>query len=145
MKSNFSKKRHPARFTFLEVLVASCIIGISLTVILSGFSQNMVDARTAQDYIDAVELAKTKMDILLAQPKMVEIDQSGTQGRIKWASRIKATADGKDWQIRVECAFVTGEKSRVFRLDTLVNNLEPPKKEQGKKRVPDFAPASTGS
>jgi general secretion pathway protein I len=57
-------------FTLLEVLVATLIMGIAITGLLSGLSAASRNAARLTDYDRATLLAKSKMDELLADHKL---------------------------------------------------------------------------
>ncbi len=57
--------KRTAGFTLLEVLVATVIMGISVTGLIVGLSQAVKNASRLADYDRAVMLARTKMNDLL--------------------------------------------------------------------------------
>ena len=54
-----------AGFTLLEVLIATVIMGVAVTALISGLSQSVKNANRLADYDRAVMLARTRMNDLL--------------------------------------------------------------------------------
>ena len=81
-------------FTLLEVLVATLILAIALTVILQLFSGGLNQARRAGDYTRAVWHARAKMEeMLLAQPRGNTVDQGQFEDGYQWATAIVPAED----------------------------------------------------
>jgi general secretion pathway protein I len=57
-------------FTLLEVLVATVIMAVAVVALLSTLSTSMRNAARLTDYDRATLLARSKMDDLLANPKL---------------------------------------------------------------------------
>jgi general secretion pathway protein I len=57
-------------FTLLEILVATVIMGIAVTALLSGLSQSVKNAGRLNEYDRASMLARTKMNDLLLDPTL---------------------------------------------------------------------------
>lgn len=113
-------------FTLLEVLIASCIIGIFLGVLLAGFSTNMQSAQTANDYIAAIQMAQFRFNTLISGKKLKACEDSGSSGQFKWRNSVKKSDNGKDWRIRVEVTFAQGDVKRSYVMDSLL--IHEPKK-----------------
>jgi general secretion pathway protein I len=62
--------RNKNGFTLLEVLVATAIMGIAIAGLLNAISGSARNASRLAQYDRAVLLAKSKMDELLAEPKL---------------------------------------------------------------------------
>lgn len=66
-------------FTLLEVLVATVIMGIAVTALISGLSQSVKNAGRLRDYDRASMLARAKMnDLLLDNELPFEGTEEGT-------------------------------------------------------------------
>ncbi|HVW08607.1 MAG TPA: prepilin-type N-terminal cleavage/methylation domain-containing protein [Bryobacteraceae bacterium] len=66
-------------FTLLEVLVATVIMGIAVTALISGLSQSVRNAGRLRDYDRASMLARAKMnDLLLDADLPFEGNEDGT-------------------------------------------------------------------
>jgi general secretion pathway protein I len=84
-------------FTLLEVLVATTILAIAITGVLSALSTSMRNASSLTDHDRSAMLARRKMDEILADrklPKFVTLegdwDPSMTNGRRSgWSARIQ--------------------------------------------------------
>ncbi len=63
-------KRSQSGFTLIEVLVATMIMGIAVTGLLSGLATASRNAARLTDYDRATLLAKSKMDELLVDHKL---------------------------------------------------------------------------
>jgi len=124
-KINASNAIRLRPFTFIEVMVASCIIGIALGVILTGFSINMKNAAIANDYITAIQLAEVKFNELLLERKLKAGESSGDFGRdfpsCSWHAVVLTTADGSGMNIQVEVSF----ESRGVRRTYAINSIRP--------------------
>jgi general secretion pathway protein I len=64
------RSNHQKGFTLLEVLVATAIMGVAVAGLLSTISAAARNASRLTEYDRAVLLAKSKMDELLAEPKL---------------------------------------------------------------------------
>jgi general secretion pathway protein I len=62
--------KHQRGFTLLEVLVATAIMGIAITGLLSGLAASSRNAARLTDYDRATLLAREKMDELLVDHKI---------------------------------------------------------------------------
>jgi general secretion pathway protein I len=62
--------KHDRGFTLLEVLVATAIMGVAVAGLLNTISGAAHNASRLTEYDRAVLLAKSKMDELLAEPKL---------------------------------------------------------------------------
>jgi len=111
-------------FTLLEVLVASCIIGIFLGVLLSGFSTTMKDSEIAANYIKAAQLAERKFNEFMIKADLQESEESGVSdenGReLKWRTSVKKHGGEKAFTIYVEVSFGKGDAARTFTMNSFV-------------------------
>jgi len=107
----------------LEVLVASCIICIFLGVLLSGFSVSMRNAKNADAYITAVQIARMKFNELANRNELSEEENQGdlTENfqQFKWRSSVKKYEKVKDgFSISVEVSFGGDENGKTFRMNS---------------------------
>jgi general secretion pathway protein I len=64
------RSRNQSGFTLLEVLVATAIMGVAVAGLLNTISAAAHNAARLTEYDRAVLLARSKMDELLAEPKL---------------------------------------------------------------------------
>lgn len=83
-------------FTLIEVLIAVAILGVSLAVILSGFSTSLDRMQETRDRTAALALAQSLMDRVGVDLPMSEGRREGTSedGRLAW--RIESESYGSD-------------------------------------------------
>lgn len=120
-------------FTLLEVLVATVIMAIAVTGLLSALSSSLGNAARLTDYDRAALLGRQKMDELLlstALPKLVPIEgvwEPELSGglRIGWRARftpfetLQHPGPGMPYLERVELEiwWMNGEKRRTLELE----------------------------
>lgn len=126
------------QFTLLEVLVASCIIGIFMSVLLGGFSATMKDSEIAADYIKAVRLAQLKFNDIMLTQELKEAEDSGVSGEsgkeLKWRTSIKKSGKEKEFTVQVEVTFGDGKAARSFSMKSFIMRSE---KSGNKKKEDD--------
>ncbi len=69
-KADFETLNSRAGFTLLEVLVATAILGIAITVVLQLFSANLRAISLSGDYVSAATMAEAKMREILNNDKL---------------------------------------------------------------------------
>ena len=124
-----------AGFTLIEVLVAMSILGMSIVLIFSLFSQGLRALQIDQAYSEAVILAKSKLDeadlLSSLEPGVEEGDHSGG---LSWSREIQEVADPspfalerrtRKFRVRVEVAWKSGLSERKVALETLRTTLKP--------------------
>ncbi len=127
-----------AGFTLLEVLVATLIMGIAISGILSGMAGASRNAARLTDIDRATLLARQKMDELLidrAAPRNQNIagdfDPALTGGvRSGWQARItpfEATPGGSGFwdldRVELEIWWMSGQTRRIYALEGFRRNI----------------------
>jgi general secretion pathway protein I len=64
-------------FTLLEMLVATTIMGIAVAGLMSGIASTTRNAARLRDYDRVVQLARLRMNGLLADPRVANVSQEG--------------------------------------------------------------------
>lgn len=120
-------------FTLLEVLVATVVMAIAITGLLSALSSSLRNAARLTDYDRAALLGRQKMDELLLSnglPKLVPIEgiwepEVAGDIRIGWRARfspfemVPHPAPGMPYTERVELEiwWMPGQKTRTLSLE----------------------------
>ncbi len=122
----------------MEVLVASCVIGIFLGVVLAGFSINMKNAKNADNYIKAVQLAQLKFNGLATMKLLKESRQKGdfgnTADQFRWQTSVKKKGDGRTWLIQIKIFWGRGSAERSFSMNSMIISEEGKLKGKAKKK-----------
>ncbi len=122
-------------FTLLEMIVATVIMAIAVVGLLSGISSALRNAARLTDYDRAVQLARLRMNELLADQKLarnVELDgafdpsqtggvEAGWRARVENFEMPPAVAPGQTALERIELQvwWMSGAQRRTFTLDAL--------------------------
>ena len=120
-------------FTLLEVLVATVVMAIAVTGLLSALSTSLTNAARLTDYDRAALLGRQKMDELLLSnglPKLMPIEgvwepEATGDIRIGWRARfspfemVQHPAQGMPYteHIELEIWWMNGEKRRTLQLE----------------------------
>jgi general secretion pathway protein I len=121
-------------FTLLEMLVATTIMGLAIAGLMSGLSNSTRNAARLRDYDRVVQLARLRMNDLLADmraPRNVPLEgqfapeitggmTAGWRARITTAEKSPAPAPG-DFsldRIQLEIWWMSGSVRRNFQLES---------------------------
>jgi general secretion pathway protein I len=121
-------------FTLLEMIVATTIMGIAIAGLMSGISSTTRNAARLRDYDRVVQLARLRMNSLLADPRVPRnVLQEGTfdpalTGGLECGWRAQVTVAEKSSpmpapeeyvldRIQVEIWWMSGGQRRTFPLD----------------------------
>jgi general secretion pathway protein I len=126
-------------FTLLEMLVASTIMAIAIVALLQGISGATRNAVRLRDYDRAAQLARMKMNELLADDTLPAGQQwsgnfdptftggleAGWQARLSTVEMPPAAASGQPCLQRIELQiwWDTGGQKRTFTLDSFRTHI----------------------
>jgi general secretion pathway protein I len=92
-RSTTDRRRRPAGFSLLEVLVAFVILALVATALFRLFSGALANASAAGDYSRAMLVAQSALDEASAAPlREGGRDGSIDDGRIRWSARVEPYA-----------------------------------------------------
>jgi general secretion pathway protein I len=124
-----------AGFTLIEVLVAISILGMSLVLIFSIFSQGLKAIQIDKAYSTAVILAKSKMDEIDLVETLEAGEEEGTvSGGFQWRRVVAELPEDLEtvserrnrlYNIRVVVSWQKGQKKRQVVLETLRTTIKP--------------------
>lgn len=116
-------------FTLIEILVATMVLAIALTMVMQLFSGGLRSARLSRDVTQAVFHAREKMDeILLSE----DVSDQGGQGTFedgyRWQAEVQIAQDEEEseevlpvetYQVSVKVSWPVGEREKTFEVTTL--------------------------
>jgi prepilin-type N-terminal cleavage/methylation domain-containing protein len=114
-------------FTLLEVLVATAILAIALTVVLQLFSANLRAISASGSFVSAASLAESRMreildDKTLAEKTFSEITRDGYRIDVSIADSLKDRTENlkvRLLEIDLKVSWEMGTKQRSLTLRTL--------------------------
>ena len=126
---------HPVRrthgFTLLEMLVATTIMGIAVAGLMSGISSSTRNAARLRDYDRVVQLARLRMNTLLADPSVpregifdpaitggLECGWSAQAGVAESATSAPTAGDWVLDRVQLEIWWMSGAARRTFTLES---------------------------
>lgn len=120
----FSNKKG---FTLLEVLIATAIMAIAITVIIQLFSANLRNIAVSDDYVKAVTKAHIKMRELLdendiSEKAYTEITNDGYRMDISISETLQDRTENlnvKLYEINLKVSWWKGNKEKFLNLKTL--------------------------
>ena len=119
-------------FTLLEMIVATTIMGIAVAGLMSGISSSTRNAARLRDYDRVVQLARLRMNSVLADPRAVgglegTFDpaitgglECGWRAQVTVAEKMPTAAPG-DYvldRIQLEIWWTSGGQRRIFPLES---------------------------
>jgi prepilin-type N-terminal cleavage/methylation domain-containing protein len=118
-------------FTLLEMIVATTIMGIAVAGLMSGISSSTRNAARLRDYDRVVQLARLRMNTLLADPgaprdglfppELTGGLQCGWSAQVAVAEAASRTPAPGDWvldHIQLEIWWMSGGQRRSFPLES---------------------------
>jgi len=128
--------KRPSGFTLLEVLVAMAVLAICLTVIMELFSGGLKSGYLSKEYIDAVYLAREKMEEILTNDQLEEHTAEGEgSGVFRWQTEVHPVEEAEEaapqlpfrlFEIRVKVLWKEGERQKSYMIHTLKIASVPP-------------------
>jgi prepilin-type N-terminal cleavage/methylation domain-containing protein len=121
------KKLHKKGFTLLEVLVATAVLSIAITVILQLFSANIRNIAVSDDYVKAVTKAHIKMREILDESDITdktysEITNDGYKVDVSISEIAKDRSENlnvKLFEIDLKLSWLKGNKEKFINLKTM--------------------------
>jgi len=122
-------------FTLLEMIVATTIMGIAIGGLMSGISSTTRNAARLRDYDRVVQLARLRMNSLLADPRVLRnvtqegmFDpaltgglESGWRAQVTMVEKSSLTPAAGEYvldRIQLEIWWMSGGQRRTFPLDS---------------------------
>ena len=122
-------------FTLLEMIVATTIMGIAIAGLMSGISSSTRNAARLRDYDRVVQLARLRMNSLLADPRVPRnVPQEGMfdpaltgglecgwRAQVTMAEKSSPTPATGEYvldRIQLEIWWMSGGQRRTFPLDS---------------------------
>jgi general secretion pathway protein I len=118
-------------FTLIEVLVAVAILGVGLTVIIELFSGGLRLGRASEEYTQAVNYARTKLEETAIKPVLEEgIEEGSFNDTFRWQVDVKKVnllpvEDKQDFkppaqffQVQIDVIWKSGAKERSTRIES---------------------------
>jgi prepilin-type N-terminal cleavage/methylation domain-containing protein len=114
-------------FTLLEVLVATAILGIAVTVVLQLFSANLRAISASGDYVSAATKAGAKMREILSYDELQEksfseVTDDGYRMDVSITDTLKERTENLQvrlLEINLTIQWMTGTKERALTLRTM--------------------------
>lgn len=114
-------------FTLLEILVATAILAIAITVILQLFSANLRNIAVSDDYVKAVTKAHIKMREILDESDIgekayTEVTKDGYRLDVSIAEILRDRTENlnvKLYEINLKISWRKGNKEKFLNLKTL--------------------------
>jgi len=122
-------------FTLLEMIVATTIMGVAIAGLMSGISSTTRNAARLRDYDRVVQLARLRMNSLLADPRVPRnvpqegvFDpaltgglESGWRAQVTMVEKSSLTPAAGEYvldRIQLEIWWMSGGQRRTFPLDS---------------------------
>jgi len=109
-------------FTLLEMLVATVVMAVAVTSLMSALSTSMRNAARLTEYDRASMRARSKMDELIAQPRlprMTILEGPGWRAKVTPFEAAPGAGPGAPVldRIELEVAWMAGEQRKTFTLE----------------------------
>lgn len=109
-------------FTLIEILISFFIMSIALTVLFNGFSTNLQDVKTSENYNEAVLIAKSRLAVVGFEVPLIIGDYSGDVQQYQWHIRITPH--------EMHEIFLERQTFSMFQVDVMVQWIDQGQKEQ---------------
>ena len=109
-------------FTLLEMLVATVVMAVAVTGLMSALSTSMRNAARLTEYDRASMMARSKMDELIAQPRLPRrtiLQGPGWRAKVTPFEAAPGPQPGSPVldRIEVEVSWMAGEQRKTFTLE----------------------------
>jgi general secretion pathway protein I len=115
-------------FTLLEMLVATVVMAVAVSGLMSALSTSMRNAARLTDYDRASLMARSKMDELIAQPRLPRstiLEGPGWRAKVTPFEMLPGAQPGSAIldRIELEVSWISGGQRKTFTLESFRKSI----------------------